>query len=411
MKVLLINNCHWRRGGSEAVYFGTGDLLRNAGHEVIYFSIEDEKNVHTGQKEYFINSSQSIGKIRDFFNNPIAARKLEEVLIKEKPDIAHAHLFWGGISPSIISVLHKHGVPLVHTAHDYRMVCPAYLLTDGKGNFCERCKGGKFYQCAIHRCSKGNAVESILMTLEMYYRNKKWHPAKIIDGFIFVSNFSRQKHVNFDKQLREVNSIVLYNCPGEQLSESFNKNIDTYNSYYLFYGRLSEEKGVQTLIHAFEKFPNLKLKIVGTGPLEYTLKRYCADNIIDNVEFCGYKSGKELFEIVENAKYVCVPSECYENNPMTIVEAYSLRTPVIGASIGGIPEVVNDAKTGYIFESANVESLAYALSLAHNLRKEDYNCQKEFAYQFANQHFNKDLYVERLVSFYKEIIGNYAKTY
>ncbi len=411
MKILLINNFFYRKGGSEAVFFNTADILREAGHEVMFFSFEDKKNIHINDSEYFIKRGGALCKIRDYFSNPLAAKKLDEVLTREKPDIAHAHLFWGGISPSIFAVLRKHSIPLVHTAHDYRMVCPAYLLTDGMGMFCERCKDGKFYQCAIHRCSKGSSAESLLMSIEMYYRNWINHPAKALDGIIFVSNFSRNKHFSFDKRLENVRTMVLYNFPGSQVKESLDMDKDTYDSYYLFYGRLSKEKGVFTLLKAFEKFPQLMLKIVGTGPLEEELKAYCFEHHLENVEFVGYKTGKELFDLVAGAKYVCVSSECYENNPMTIVEAYSLRTPVIGASIGGISEVVNDAKTGYIFESANVESLAYVLSLAHNLRKEDYNCQKEFAYQFANQHFNKDLYVERLVSFYKEIIGNYAKTY
>ena len=167
MKVLLINNFFYKKGGSETVFFNTADVLREAGHEVFFFSYDDEKNIHTRDHEFFIPQGGTLQKLRNYFSNPDAARKLDEVLTKEKPDIAHAHLFWGGISPSIFAVLKKHDIPFVHTAHDYRMVCPAYLLTDGKGNFCERCKGGKFYNCAIHRCSKGSVVESMLMTIEM----------------------------------------------------------------------------------------------------------------------------------------------------------------------------------------------------------------------------------------------------
>lgn len=405
MKVLLINNFFYRKGGSEAVFFNTADVLREAGHEVLFFSYEDEQNIHTEEHEYFIKRGGALGKMRDFFSNPDAARKLDEVLIKEKPDIAHAHLFWGGISPSIFAVLKKHGVPFVHTAHDYRMVCPAYLLTDGKGQFCERCKGGKFYNCALHRCSKGSVVESLLMTMEMYYRNSKWHPAKMIDGIIFVSNFSKQKHLAFDKCFADAQTMVLYNCPGEKVKDSLDLNRDTFDGYYLFYGRLSDEKGVPTLQKAFEHFPQLKLKVVGTGPKEDEVKKYSSEKGLANIEFLGYKSGKDLFDLVAGAKYVCVPSECYENNPMTIVEAYSLSTPVIGAAIGGISEIVEDGKTGYMFESGNTESLIAAVGKAMSLGKGEYMMQKQKAYEFGKENFSREKHLEKLVGFYESLLG------
>lgn len=411
MKVLLINNFFYRKGGSESVFFNTANLLRDAGHEIIFFSYEDENNIHTKDHEYFVKRGGPLTKVRDYFYNPIAAKKLDFLLSMETPDVAHAHLFWGGLSPSIIKVLQKRHIPLVHTAHDYRMVCPAYLLTDGKGRFCERCKGNKFYQCTINRCSKGSFIESLLMSVEMYYRNLKWHPVKCIDGFVFVSNFSKQKHIGFDKRFEKTNNIVLYNCPSREIKESFDLNKDTFNSFFLFYGRLSDEKGVSTLIRSFECYPQLKLKIVGAGPAESKLKAFCNKNGMDNVAFLGYKTGKELFDLVATAKYVCVPSECYENNPMTIVESYSLGTPVIGADIGGISEIVKDGETGYTFESGSIDSLRKALDKAVALNKDQYVIQKQNAYRFGEDNFSRTNYLERLIKFYEEIINKKKKKY
>jgi len=406
MKVLQINNCHYRRGGSEAVYFGTADLLREAGHEIVFFSIADSQNIETESKSYFVENRGGVGRIKNYFNNTDAAAKLEEVLKTEKPDIAHAHLFWGGISPSIFRVLKRHGVPLVHTAHDYRMVCPAYLLKDGNGRFCERCKGGHYIQCALHRCSKGSLVESVMMSAEMYYRNNKWHPVKEIDGIVFVSNFSKNKHIEFDKRFSNANTLVLYNCPDVKVRESLDMQRNTYESYYLFYGRLSEEKGIQTLIKAFEKLPQLQLRIVGSGPLENDLKKYCEEKKLANVEFLGYKSGKDLYDMVACAKYVCVPSECYENNPMTIVESYSLGTPVIGAAIGGISEIVLEGDTGFVFESGSVKSLIQALYKSSKLGVNDYMQQKKQAYRFGLDNFSREVHYKKLMEFYKQIIQN-----
>ncbi len=405
MKVLLINNCHWPLGGAATVYFNTAQLLKEAGHDVVFFSFGREQNIHTDMPEYFVKRDGMLGRMRNYFSNPEAARTLDEVLNKEKPDIAHVHLFWGGLSPSILDVLKKHHVPVVHTAHDYRMVCPAYLLKDGKGDFCERCKGGKYYNCFLNRCSKGKFFESLMMTSEMYYRNRKHHPTKCLNGLIFVSDFSRKKHIEFDARIAEAKNIVLYNCPGEVVNGSLDLKVDTYSADYLFYGRLSEEKGIHTLIHAMERFPQLNLNIVGTGPLEDNLKRYCEEKQLKSIHFLGYKTGRELFDLVTNAKYVIVPSECYENNPMTIVEAYSLGTPVIGAAIGGISEVVKDGHTGYTFESGSVESLAKALNKSCALSREKYIEQKRAAYQFGEDNFSRSKHLERLVSFYNEVIN------
>jgi glycosyltransferase involved in cell wall biosynthesis len=405
MKVLLINNCHWPLGGAATVYFNTAQLLKEAGHDVVFFSFGREQNIHTDMPEYFVKRDGMLGRMRNYFSNPEAARTLDKVLNKEKPDIAHVHLFWGGLSPSILDVLKKHHVPVVHTAHDYRMVCPAYLLKDGKGNFCERCKGGKYYHCFFNRCSKGKVFESLMMTSEMYYRNRKHHPVNCLDGLIFVSDFSRKKHIEFDDRIAEAKNIVLYNCPGDVVKGSLDLRADTYSADYLFYGRLSEEKGVHTLIHAMERFPQLNLNIVGTGPLEEELIHYCEEKQLKSIRFLGYKTGRELFDLVASAKYVVVPSECYENNPMTIVEAYSLGTPVIGAAIGGISEVVKEGQTGFTFESGSEEALANALNKSCALSREQYMEQKRDAYQFGEDNFSRSKHLERLVSFYNAVIN------
>lgn len=414
MKVLLINNCHWRRGGSEAVYFDTAELLVKAGCEVVFLSFDDRKNIHTNQPEYFVRHSNPIKSVIEYFTNKKAACVIEEVIKTEKPDIAHAHLLWGGMTASIIPMLHKYGIPFIHTVHDYRMVCPAYTFRNANGVVCEQCKGGMFWQCAKNRCSKGSLIQSIIMTLEMFYRNWKWHPANTIDGLVYVSNFAKQKHEEMDSKFSRTYNTVLYNftTKGDEFPP-----LEKDAGYYLYYGRLSHEKGVSSLLDVFLKHPELKLKIVGTGPLENELKRTLATHRItmdaeagkniENIQFLGYHSGSALAELVRNARFVCVPSEWYENNPMTIVEAYSMGVPVIGAKIGGIPEIVEEGKTGFLFESGNVESLEDSLSLSLALNDDDYALMRKNAIHYAEEHFNSRSYVKRLVSFYEEVIKRF----
>ena len=403
MKVLLINNCFYRRGGSEAVLFNTADLLKKHGHEVVFFSFTDEKNEKTEFKEYFVELGSGFQKLKSYFYNSKAAKRLDEILAIEKPDIAHVHLLWGGMGAAIFHVLKKHRVPLVHTVHDYRMVCPAYTFKQGNGCLCEKCKMWNYYNCALRRCNKGSLAQSIIMAAEMYTRQLFHNPLKNIDGFIFVSQFAKDKHVEHNRSFSAANSVVLYNYTKPMLPP----DINTKEDYYLFFGRLSYEKGAKTLIEAFGQLTSQRLLVVGTGPLEDELKQICLKNEWQNIEFIGYKSGMPLYELIRNARFVCVPSEWYENNPMTILESYSMGTPVIGARIGGIPEIIEHGKTGFCFESRNIDDLRSAIENAHKLNEEDYARMCEQSYVLFEKNFSEDSHYASLVDFYNKTINKY----
>lgn len=415
MKVLLIDNFFYRRGGAEVVFLNTGELLKAYGHDVVYFCQQWEQNLPCKDSKYFPKGvdtksqgfADRLKGISNYFYNREAARKLEELLVKEKPDIAHIHLFWGGISPSIFKVLKRHNVPIVHTAHDYRIVCPGYAFKNSKNEICEKCEGKKFYRCISNRCSKGSLLMSTLMCLEMYNRNCFMNPIKNIDSFMFVSNFSYKKHLQYAPEFAKKHCVTMYNFQDANVLAEVDKSIDTFDSYFLFYGRLSYEKGIKTLINAFADIKHLKLKIVGTGPLEKELKQLCADNNAKNIEFLGYKTGKELYAVIRNAKFVCVPSECYENNPMTIIESYTLRTPVIGANLGGITEIIEDDITGYKFRSSDFDDLKHTINKAALLSKDKYISMKENAEAFGKENFGKENYYSKLIDLYRHTIDNY----
>lgn len=403
MKILLINNFHYRKGGSEAVYFNTAELLREAGHEVVFFSCLDERNIPCDQSVYFVPNKSSVSRLKalvNYFYNTEAKRRLERLIEDEHPDLAHVHLFWGWISPSIFGVLKKHGIPLVHTAHDYRMVCPAYTF-NSNGAVCEECEGRHFYKCAAKRCSKGRLAESIIMSIEMYARNLLHDPAKNLSGVIYVSDFSRNKHLQYAPRLAQIPSCVMYNYtndPHRSLSKRFARE------YYLFFGRLSYEKGVDKLIDVFLDLPDLALKIAGTGPLEKELKHVVASRKARNIEFLGHKTGSELQSIVSDAAFVIVPSQWYENNPMTIIEAYSLQTPVIGADLGGIPEIIVHEKTGYIFDPRDSASLLQSVMRSSALPDTDYRRMTLECHRFYYNHFSKETHKIQLERFYNRFI-------
>lgn len=404
MKVLLIHNVHFRGGGADVVYLNTGDLLKKYGHTVIYFSFKNKSNISCRQEKYFVDEPSKLGHIFNNFYNKVAAKKLEELLSIEKPNIAHLHSFWGGLSPSIIRILRKYNIPIIHTVHDYNLLCPVTTSIDRKGNICEACNGKHFYRGVFKRCFKGSFLKSLILSCALYFRRRFYNPLRLIDGFVFVSSFAYFKHLELMPGLNKSNSIILHNF--NQLYQSKLDNFKSKN-YFLYFGRLSREKGINTLISAFKHFKNINLKIVGTGPEEIFLKNLALKARSDNIEFVGYKTGNDLNKIISGASFTIVPSEWWENNPMTIIESYSAGVPVIGANVGGIPEIIVEGKTGYLFEMKNVEQLIQTILNANSLTEDQYSIMAIESSKFAVNHFNEQQHLKKLLDFYDFNILNY----
>lgn len=408
MKILLIDVYNYNKGGAETVCFNTGKMLEEHGHKVIYFTLKWADNKPSPYSKYFPESKETrrgplkqIKNMVNYFYHFEAAKKIEQLILDEKPEIAHIHLIWGQITPSIFPVLKKYNIPILFTVHDYRIVCPAYTFRNGKGQICEECQGKYFYKCFTNRCCKGSKLMSMVMATELYFRNKFFNPSQFIDGFIYVSNFAKNIQEKYMPAVKSTPNIILYNFSTSIIQKGKSTPKD---KYFLFFGRLSYEKGLKTLLTAFKDIPECKLKVVGTGPKEEELKQFVLKTNMQNVDFLGYKQGKELSDLVYNAYFVVVPSEWYENNPMTIIEAYSVGTPVIGAKIGGIPEIVDDGKTGFQFTSANVEELKAIILKTNNLSNEEYSTISNNTIKFANDNLSPHSYWNKLIGFYSNFL-------
>ena len=408
MKILQINQCHYKRGGADVVYLNTIDLLQSNGHEVACISTQNPLNEDSRFSEFFVSSTDlrkqsvksKISSIIPYIFNKEAYNQTERLIKDFKPDVAHVHLFNAYLSISILNVLHKHKIPIVHTVHDYKLLCPENGFLDSKGQVCELCAKGSISNCLKKRCSEGKFSQSAIISIEALYWKHLNHPLSHIDTFHFVSNFCKNKHVEYYPQI-ENRATVFYNFTSvltKELSEKREK-------YYLYFGRLSPEKGITTLIDTWKMLPgNMKLKIVGSGGLQDKLVEEIGISKLDNVELLGYKSGIELESLIQNAHFVIVPSECYENNPMTIIESYSFGTPVIGSNMGGIPEIINDNQTGYIFECKNSLQLKAKIQLADNLNPEDYLRFSKNALAFASANFSKEIFYDHLMELYYKTI-------
>jgi glycosyltransferase involved in cell wall biosynthesis len=404
MRILLINNTHTIKGGADRVYFNTGKLLEDNHHDVQYFSTFDQIDVESDYSKYFVKISNKrnadfatkVSGVKDYIYNKEAYSNLFKLIEDFKPDIAHIHLFCGGLSTSILKALKINKVPIIQTVHDYRLLCPANALLDSKNQICEKCKNKSYYQCSFKKCVDGNFFYSTMVTLEAYYRKYVVNPLDFIDHFVFVSHFSQLKHIEFDSRYK-AKSSHLYNftaIPDEYPSVIKGK-------YLLYFGRLSREKGLTSLINAATETKNL-LKIVGSGPLYKEILELASENRF--VEVLGHQSGNMLTDLIKNSSFVIVPSEWYENNPMTVLEAFAQGKPVIGARIGGIPEIVKDSKTGFLFDSRNIIDLKETILKAQQLSESNYLEMSANSRRFAQSYFSSDVHYHKLMGIYSKYV-------
>lgn len=399
MKILQINKYYYKKGGAETAFFNTIRLLEAHGHTVIPFCLENKKNQVTPYSSYFVNYPElseasfwnKVKNFSSFLYNKEAAEKLEKLIQENRPDIAHIHLMFNSLSISILPILKKYNIPIVMSVHDYRLVCPAYTFTDGKGHFCERCNKGNYYNCVLHNCSKSSIVNSFMLALESYYRNKYYPPIEYIDRFFFVGKFSMNKHIQIDQRYKEKGTFLYNFTPTVEQSKPQKGN------YIFFFGRISNEKGIVTLLNALKQIPTIKLKLAGTGPLLESLKSICPPN----AEFVGFKQGTELHTLIREASFIIVPSECYENNPMTIIESYMNGKPVIGSNLGGIPELISEGKTGYVFTPKSPDDLASVILKAYSLSEQEYWEMSINARRFAIENFSEEQHYHRLMENYQ----------
>jgi glycosyltransferase involved in cell wall biosynthesis len=357
MKILLANKFFHLNGGSERVFFQERDFLRNSGLEVVDFSMRDERNFASPQDEYFIDKidynslSGLAGKLKTalaFIHSGEAVRKIEKLVEKERPDIAHLHNIYHQLTPAIIPVLKRYGVKVVLTLHDYKLICPSYLALD-KGKICTACDGASFGKAVSRHCQGSRAQELLLMCEGLWHKWRKSY--ELVDLFIAPSNF--------------LADLTARRIPREKIAVLPNGiDLDEYRPHYsdqgygLYFGRLSAEKGIETLLTAHASLAHpIPLKVAGSGPLAAQLAASYPGG-----DFLGYRSGVELTRLIGEAAFVVMPSEWYENCSMAVLEAMALGKPVIGSNIGGIPEQIIDGVTGCLFPMGDVEALADKMS-------------------------------------------------
>ncbi|WP_165313822.1 glycosyltransferase family 4 protein [Vibrio ziniensis] len=358
MKILLVNKFFFMKGGAETVFFQERDMLKRAGATIVDFSMQHEKNMASAYSDFFVSNvdyhggkTGPLGSLKtaiNFIHNSEACEKLKSLITKERPEIVHFHNIYHQLTPSIIKVAKSLGCKTVLTVHDTKIACPSYTMYRD-GHTCEACLQGSVWNAFKNRCQEGSLFKSALLSLEATYQSlaKNYQAVDVIvSPSEFLANIIRQKlpHNRID---------VVVNGIDEHVDRNGVKD----GRYFLYLGRLSVEKGVATLAEAYQRSEQrLPLKVVGDGPLYNELTYH-----YDNIDFLGFQSGDALHKLIKECSAVVVPSECYENCSMSVIEAMAYGKPIIGANIGGIPEQVREGVEGHLFESGNPDSLAQVM--------------------------------------------------
>ena len=402
MKILIVNKFLYPNGGSETYIFELGKELIRQGHEVQYFGMEhpdrvvgNNANAYTTNMDF--HGGSKLAKVTAPFKiiySSEARRQIRKVLENFRPDVVHLNNINFQITPSILYEIKKFDkrIKIISTIHDPQWVCPNHTLINGcTHEGCDKCFGGNYISCVKDNCIHGSKVRSILGAVEAFYYRKR-HTYKNVDLIICPSNFMKQTmDVNPDLQGRTVmlRNFIKVDLPSVDEKDVFlrEKNLDS-KRYALYFGRYSEEKGIRTLIQVAKELPEIQFVFAGTGPSENDV------NAVDNIINMGFVTGKNLYSLISGAQFTLIASECYENCPFTVMESTMCGTPIIGAKIGGIPELISAEENmiGGLFKSGDVDDLKQKIiqlwSDEETIAVMKNNC-KLYEYDSVDQYVNK----------------------
>ena len=361
MKILMVNKFLYPNGGSETYIFKLGREFERLGHRVEYFGMEDGRNIvgnsyglYTPNKDFRTKFSASkIFYPFEIIYSLSAKKKMARLLDAFCPDVVHLNNINFQITPSVIYEIKKRNIKMVWTAHDYQTVCPNHsLYIHDKGRICEECLSGGYHACIKNKCLHGSFAKSVIAAAEAYFY-KALGTYRYVSTIICPSGFMAEKLRTRQEFAKKC--IVMHNFIDKPTPKEKEKG-----DYVLYFGRYDREKGIKTLISACRELPEISFVFAGAGELEEEI------NGVKNIKNAGFVTGGELERLIRGALFTIYPSEWYENCPFSIMESQTYGVPVLGADIGGIPELVKDGAGGVLFKSGDREDLKEKIKDLYN---------------------------------------------
>jgi len=406
LKILQVNKFYYQRGGAERCLFTLESLLKEAGHEVAIFSMKHPENLPSKYERYFVEEVDYSDPKKYSFAEKCrialkliysseAKRKISQLIADFKPDIIHYHNIYHQLSPSVLGSRQGRGIPTVLTVHDYKLACPNEQLFSNDA-VCEKCIKGRYYYAVLRRCIKDSlpmsALGAIEATMHALCNTYRKNMDVIVSPSVFLANIIKRS--GYSKARIEIipNAVDVPNFSDTQEKRD----------YCLYIGRIARSKGILTLLKAIKKLENTKLQIVGRGEDE-SIKNFIEKHYLSHVAWRGFQTGKKLFDIVRNCLFLVLPSEGYENCPMSVLEAFAYGKPVIGSRIGGIPEQITHGYNGYLFEPGNVQQLSKLIGKCFSDKEHTIQMGKN-AWRIFEEKYSPQVYLKKHLDLYNEIV-------
>jgi len=374
MNILMVNATWYPSGGDWTYISSICNLYEKNGHKIIPFAMKDSRNFNTEFEKYFVteinyaslNEKISFKNIFKALYRSIYSREsiknLNKLLDEHQVDLAQLNNIHNIQTPAIISVLKKRKIPVVWRILDYKILCPNRTFLSNN-LICEKCFKTKYYNCFLNKCKKNSYSASLLTTIETYF-NKLMPYYDEIDFFLFQSEFSKNLFYKYGYDINKM-SIIENPYDADEIIPQYN-NIFHENNYILYFGRISQEKGLMTLYQSMKNLPDINLKVIGDGPYLEESKNYIKINKLSNIEFLGPKWGDSLEPYIRNCEFVVLPSEWYEPNPYVVLQSFSFGKTVIATNIGGIKDMIKNDINGILCEPFNHNDLSKAIIKLYN---------------------------------------------
>jgi glycosyltransferase involved in cell wall biosynthesis len=390
MKILIGHNHYQTHGGEDAVVASEAALLRDNGENVVLYERNNKELDGLDPLKKAVHLTR-LGHSTEVY------RQLRELLRRERPHVAHFHNIFYMMTPAVYGACRDEGVPVVQSLHNFRLMCVNGLFFRD-GHVCEDCVARGRWEGIRHRCLRSSALMSgaVSNAVASHWRKGTW--LKTVTRYIVASEFARGKYVAAGIPSEKIftKPNFLYPDPGVR-----RKTAD----YFLYVGRLSHEKGVEVLLEAWRSLPDVKLKILGSGPLEQKLKAFANDHKMAQVEFVGFADQSRYDAHMRGARAIVIPSVCYENFPRILAEAFAYGVPVVASRLGSLAELVEEGKTGVLIEAGNASELSRAVRWYCDNPME-VERMGHYARQTFEQKYSARVNYERLMQIYQKTIGS-----
>ena len=397
--ILKVSQNHFIRGGSDRYFFTLSELLKKHGHQVIPFTAASPQDEPSDWSSYFPRGANfdkpSIVDLMSFLYSRDAVKSIRKLLNNVNIDLAHFHIYYGKLTASILGELKKSGIPLIQTLHDFKLTCPVHSHLSNN-EICEDCAGKHYWRAIPKRCNRNSLARTTLNVAESY-ASKMLGAISKFDHFISVCHFNRNKMIQYGIPEDKISTVHNF-VDVSDIAPNFN-----VGEYLLYFGRLYRAKGIFTLIDAALPLTHVPLYIVGDGESFSEIQQILSSNGCDHIKLLGFKQGEELHELIRNSICSVLPSELYENCPMSILESFAYGKPAIGAAIGGIPEIIVDGEDGFLFPAGDTEALRDRLLWMYEHRTDAVEMGKTGRKKMETE-FNADIHYQKIFNIYEKVL-------